>query len=126
MKLRIKGNSLRLRIAPSELAELLKSRHLEETIRFAPDPDAYLTYALEADSRCQVVSVRYTPSCVTVLIPSAVVQRWADSEEVGIYGTSDIGGPSLAIAVEKDFACIDRSDVDNTDTFPNPHEGAVC
>ena len=41
-------------------------------------------------------------------------------------GASDVGGPSLAIAVEKDFACIDRSDADNTDTFPNPHEGAVC
>lgn len=126
MKLRIKGNSLRLRIAPSELAELLKTGHIEETIRFAPDPGATLTYALEADPHSEKVAIRYTPSRVAVLIPHADVGPWADSSEVGIYGASDVGGPSLAIAVEKDFACIDRSDADNTDTFPNPHEGAVC
>ena len=30
------------------------------------------------------------------------------------------------IIVEKDFACLDLSDADNHDTFPNPQLGAVC
>jgi hypothetical protein len=28
--------------------------------------------------------------------------------------------------VEKDFACLDRIDEDNGDTFANPHAGATC
>ena len=34
MKLRIKGNSLRFRVSPSELMRLLESGRLEESIRF--------------------------------------------------------------------------------------------
>ena len=37
MKLRIKGNSLRLRISRSEVARLLEGDCLEETIHFAPE-----------------------------------------------------------------------------------------
>jgi hypothetical protein len=32
----------------------------------------------------------------------------------------------LKIAVEKDWACLDDSDEDNADTFPNPNQGANC
>jgi hypothetical protein len=27
----------------------------------------------------------------------------------------------LAVLVEKDFACLDRGDEENADTFPHPH-----
>jgi hypothetical protein len=33
---------------------------------------------------------------------------------------------SLEIVVENDFACLDRSDEDNSDAFANPHAGAAC
>ncbi len=47
MKLRIKGNSLRLRVSPSEMERLLSAGRIEEIIHFAQEPDAKLTYALE-------------------------------------------------------------------------------
>lgn len=47
MKLRIKGNSLRLRVSRSEVAKLLKGQRVEETIHFAPQSAAPLSYALE-------------------------------------------------------------------------------
>jgi hypothetical protein len=37
MKLRIKGDSLRLRVSRSEVEELLASDCLEDTIHFTPD-----------------------------------------------------------------------------------------
>jgi hypothetical protein len=126
MKLRIKGNSLRLRIAPSEMTRLLQSGRIEETIQFAAKPTAHLTYALEHDAKATVLTVRSAPQHFTVVAPSADVQHWADSSEVGIYGSIDLGSQTLEVSVEKDFACLDKGEVDNSDTFPNPHEGAIC
>lgn len=30
------------------------------------------------------------------------------------------------LLVEKDFACLDGTNTDNEDTFPNPNIGMVC
>jgi len=49
MKLRIKGNTLRVRVSRSEVARLLAADLLEETIYFTPEPTAKLTYALQQD-----------------------------------------------------------------------------
>jgi hypothetical protein len=126
MKLRIKGKSLRLRVSPSEMMRLQEVGRIEETIRLSADPSAILTYALEMDPEVSFLSIRYAPQHVTVVAPGGVVHRWASSSDVGIYGTLDLGEETLEISVEKDFACLDRSDGENADTFPNPHEGAVC
>jgi hypothetical protein len=32
----------------------------------------------------------------------------------------------LEIAVEKDWACLDKDEAENVDTFPNPNAGASC
>lgn len=54
--------------------------------------------------------------------PSREILKWAKSEQVGVYGEQVVfGGATLTVAVEKDFACIDRSDADNSDTFKNPN-----
>ncbi len=45
MKLRIKGNSLRLRLQQAEIAALREGKAVEETVRFSPA--SRLVYALE-------------------------------------------------------------------------------
>ena len=46
---------------------------------------------------------------------------WASSDQVGIEGEQVIDNQtSLRILIEKDFACIDATDEQNADTFPNP------
>lgn len=126
MKLRIKGNSLRLRLTPSEMARLLESGRVEESIRFGPGPDARLTYAVEHTPRVATMTVRYDPGEVTILVSSASARQWADGPEVGLYAQADIESDTLALAVEKDFACLDKTHAENVDTFPNPKQGAVC
>jgi hypothetical protein len=123
MKLRIKANSLRLRVSRSELTRFLAGEQLAETIRFASAPEAKLTYALARDSQATTASVHYLPQAVTVLLTEEQVQVWGQDSQVGVYTTVDIIPEGLLeLIVEKDFACIDRSDEDNTDTFPNPLE----
>jgi|SRR3954447_587905 len=126
MKLRIKGNSLRLRITPSELNRLLETGRIEETISFASDDNARLTYALEHNSQASRLTLRYSPHEVTVIISSTDVRAWAGAHDLGLYGEVMTSNGSLNLAVEKDLGCLDKSDAENADTFPNPRHGTVC
>jgi hypothetical protein len=127
MKLRIKGNSMRFRIARSEVERLLAGDRLEETIYFAPETIAKFTYCLQLEASVSAPTVQYTESRVVVLIPVDQANRWGVTDQVGIaanIGLGDLG--SLALLIEKDFACLDRSADDNQDTFANPKAGADC
>lgn len=126
MKLRIMGNSLRLRITPSEMTRLLDSGRIEETVYFAADANARLTYAIEHAPGVEVISVRWSPQEAVVVIASDEVRRWAKGTDVGLYGETFTSHGPLKLSVEKDFACLDKSDAENADTFPNPQQGAVC
>jgi hypothetical protein len=126
MKLRIKGNSLRLRVSPSEMEQLLQSGRVEETIYFAAEEGARLTYALEQSAQAETMTVRYRPQEVTVLVSSSEARNWAEGNDVGLYGAAGSGHVPLELAIEKDFACLDKAEAENADTFPNPRQGIVC
>jgi len=127
MKIRMKGNSLRLRVSRSELARLLAGDCVEETIHFAPQASAKFTYALQQESSAKSPTVHYTGSRVSFLLPADQAYVWAATDQVGIAEEISLGTfGSLALLIEKDFACLDRSDEDNRDSFSNPHADATC
>ena len=127
MKLRIKGNSLRFRLRQAELATLVDAGHIEETVHLGSEPNSRMTYALEHQPSLARTMLRYHAPELTIVLATEDVRTWAETNEVGIYATLAIGTHgSLEIVVEKDYACLDLSDGDNVDTFPNPNDGAVC
>jgi hypothetical protein len=127
MKLRIKGNSLRLRVTQSELARVLAGDCVEETVHFTPEANGSLTYALQQTTSAKTVTVEYANSRVSILVPADQAHVWGVTEQVGIVESISMGAfGSLKLLIEKDFACLDRSHEDNQDTFANPHAGAVC
>ena len=123
MKLRIKGNSLRLRISQQEMAALLRNGEIEETIRFGSAADANLTYALRLAASPQDIGLDYRAQRVTILLSTAAATRWSRTDDVGIYGDSESG---VALLVEKDYACLDGDDPQDEDAFPNPKAGVAC
>jgi hypothetical protein len=127
MKLRIKGNSLRLRVSPSEVARLLKHECLEETIHFGPQANAKLTYALQQEPTVSMLAVQFIENRVTVLISADQANMWGSTEQVGIGEDISLGKLGvLTVLIEKDFACLDQSEEDNQDRFSNPNAGAMC
>lgn len=126
MKLRMKDGSLRLRLAPSEVGRLLKEGRVAETVYFAQGDVAKLTYALQTAENTAPVSVRVGEQELAVVVPAGSARYWAESTEVGLYGQVPVANGVLEIAIEKDFACLDKSEAENTDTYPNPKEGTVC
>lgn len=127
MKLRIKGNSLRFRVSRSEVTRLLAADAVMETIQFAPEAGARFTYALQRDPSVRRPTVQYTQNKVLVLLPADQADAWGGTDQVGITEDIRLGElGALALLIEKDFACLDRSDEDNQDTFANPNAGAQC
>lgn len=127
MKLRIKGNSLRLRVSRSELSQFLAGYRIEETIHLTTSTEAKLTYALESSPSATEVGVRYVPQEITVLLPEMLMQAWSEEREIGVYASIDIGNAkTLEVSIEKDFACLDGSDEENLDTFANPQADRAC
>lgn len=127
MKLRMKGNSVRLRITRSELARLGAGGRVEESTRLGSLTDERLRYSLASDGSVAGIAVSFLDGHIAVVVPVKQMRQWCGSDDVGIYAVLDIGsGESLEVAVEKDYACLDRNAEDNEDTFANPHAGKAC
>jgi hypothetical protein len=125
MKLRIRGNSVRVRVSRDELAGILETGAAEDAICFSPS--AVLRYRVEVGSgggpRAEFASGQ-----VRVVLSQADVERWSSDDEVSIRGEQPIGdGRVLRILVEKDFACLaPRGDEEEEgDLFPNPRASAM-
>jgi hypothetical protein len=127
MKLRIKGDSIRLRVSRSEVASLLNRERVEDTVHFSAAADSHLTYGLQFASQAEPIRIKWERQSVTVLLSDEQMTPWAMDTAVGIYGAADLGPTRwLDVTVEKDFACLDRNDEDNFDTFANPNVETVC
>lgn len=110
-----------MRVTRSEVSRLIDSGRVEETIYFSPGDEMCLTYALMSDATVTSVQVRYTGREIAVVLPQDQALTWAAKEQVGIYATVDLGiNGALELIVEKDFACLEPRDADNSDAFPNP------
>lgn len=127
MKVRIQGDSLRLRLSRSEVSRFLTGDCLEETIHFGPEASAKFTYALQQEPSNSRTTIQYTGSEVTIRIPANHAHLWGVTDQVGMSEDINLGeNGSLALLIEKDFACLDGSEEENRDTFPNPNAGAAC
>jgi hypothetical protein len=122
MKLRIRGNSVRVRLSQSELEQLTHVGVAEDRARFSPD--AELVYRVEVSSEGDV-RADLTGTTVSVSLPRSIFDQWLAPERVSIRGEQQAGATEiLQILVEKDFACLaPRADEDERDLFPNPAGG---
>jgi hypothetical protein len=133
MKLRIKGNSLRLRVTKPELARLVAGDKVEETIQFGAAPDEKLTYVLQVGHPPTVITedpihALFRLNQVRVTLSPAAVRRWRTPDQVGLENLQPVGdGETLHVLVEKDFACIDGPvGSEDPDAFPHPTVGKAC
>ena len=127
MKLRLKGNSIRLRITRSELAHLQNGGRIRETVLFPSNPPQSLSYVLGIDSHHQPVHVSFASQQIVVSLSQDQLTSWSGEHQVGVYASLPVTeSTTLEVAVEKDFACLDLSDEDNKDTFANPLAGKAC
>jgi hypothetical protein len=122
MKLRIRGNTLRLRLSRTEVDELAERGEVHDGITFGAAATERLGYSLVTSDETTAAFARLSSTGITVTLPRALAREWASSDTVGLDAQQPIGaGEALKILVEKDFECLKpREGEDDTDAFPNP------
>ncbi|MEA2709740.1 MAG: hypothetical protein QOF78_2341 [Phycisphaerales bacterium] len=122
MKLRIKGNSIRLRLGPSEVLQLILDGAVEEVTELGPAPTQRFGYALLATDASSDISARFEDQRIVIRVPQDVMERWATTGQVSIDAQQRTrAGRDLRILIEKDFECIDPPTGESQeDTYPNP------
>ncbi len=119
MKLRIRENSIRLRLTKSEVAEFGEKGLIENKTEFG---ESVFIYALKSSDSAQSLQVSFENGRIEIIVPKAITENWTNTQEVGISGETE----TLKILIEKDFACLTvRESEDESDAFPNPTE-KIC
>src|ERR1700753_1535733 len=118
MKIRIKGNSIRLRLTKPEVAQFGKDGYLEERTVFG---NGTFTYALRNSDSDAQLAAGFEDNTITMYVPAAMATEWVNTNTVGYSATMDTGMGQMALLLEKDFKCID-GDVqeDQSDNYENP------
>jgi hypothetical protein len=120
MKLRLQGNSVRLRLTRSEVERLRDTGIVEESVNFCGGE--VLVYRLHSRTEPGPVQAGFRQGTLTVSVPMDAAQAWAASKEVGVYAQSG----ALAISIEKDFRCLTRPrEGQELDAYPHPGEPAA-
>ena len=121
MKLRIHGNTLRLRLNRAEVARLAETGRVEEAVQFAPD--IALRYVLETAPEGDAPRALYGDREIRVLVPVTTAREWTSTDLVAVSGEQIVtAGITLNILVEKDFKCLHGESELDLDAFPNPLE----
>ena len=118
MKLRIKGNSIRLRLLKSEVDQFAAEGSLTDRTAFGANS---LRYSIRVSADAEKIFAEFQDNEIRVVIPDKLAREWVANGEVGFEADQSVGDEILTILVEKDFACLDRpDDPDRHDAFPNP------
>jgi len=118
VKLRIKGDSLRLRLSQGEMHTLAQRGEVEERVSFPGG--AALRYRIRVSDNAEI-SASYADNLIDILVPAAVSRQWCDTDLVTLSATQSLAAGELRIVLEKDWACLaPREGEDESDNFPHP------
>ena len=119
MKLRIRDNSVRLRLTQGEVERLRDEGIVSARTGFPGGRE--FQYVVESSPASVKPGAFLSESVITVRLPETTVLAWANSEQVSIIGEQLLDAEKLKILVEKDFACLaPREGEDESDMFPHP------
>jgi hypothetical protein len=101
MKLRIRGQQLRIRTDPEEMRTLASAGCIEDSIQLAPGRP--LIYRLTIAAAASTLGVAFEDNLIEVRIPEEQARRWCSTDLVGLSGTQRSDAVELRVSLEKDF-----------------------
>jgi hypothetical protein len=102
VKLRLAGNSLRLRLAPHEVAALGAGGGVETAVWLVPGEAAPFRYRLELRSGAGDPEVERRGDTLVVALPLETAREWIAGDAPGVYAELATGHIPLSLAVETD------------------------
>jgi hypothetical protein len=113
MKLRIKDNSIRLRLTRSEVSQLASHGQVQSHTELREGH--HFNYRL---AMAPAFGVDFSGNTLTVLVATEQAKLWCqDDAQIGIEHTKG----ALHLLIEKDFTCLSvRPEEQNGDYYPHP------
>ena len=122
MKLRLKGNSLRVRLNRRDIERLIDEGRVDDALRFGPG--LAFSYAVEmGPAPRERPRASYAAGRLLIRIDPEDAEDWLAGDRVGFDHLQEVEGGVVRVLLEKDFACIDRpagEEADDDYAFPNP------
>ena len=127
MKLRIRGNSIRLRLLKAEINALGRQEQVVETTRLGPGASNKLTYILATHTEVAIILTNWADQTLLVTVRQDVATELAETSKVSLSEKIVFEDEILKVLIEKDFKCLTvRTDEDESDNFQNPQESHLC
>ncbi len=118
MKIRIKGNSIRIRLTRTEVAKLCEEGNIHETTQF---PSAQFTYEVLLSQEKDALCATLEDARIRFYLPAKLAENWPINETVGFEEWVNLNeNSSLHLLLEKDFQCLEVRAEDESDQYPNP------
>ncbi|WP_313190591.1 DUF7009 family protein [Sphingobacterium sp.] len=113
MKIRVKDNSVRIRLTQSEVNALYQDGNISSRTEFL---EQAFVYAVE---RADVpeLSVEFVENKITLKTPANLLEQLYSTDVVGFEGLTG----KVKLLLEKDFVCLDNTLEDQSDNYPNPN-----
>jgi hypothetical protein len=120
MKLRIKGNSLRIRLTKSEVSTFASNGYLEEETQFGNNK---FVYSLQRIDKGDTLTATLEENKIIMFVPFSLTENWPVNNIVGFDSHMPIAdNKSLYLLLEKDFICLDERTEDQSDNYENPNK----
>jgi hypothetical protein len=112
MKLRLRSNTIRLRLLKGEVDRLAEGHTIVETL-----PTSRPFHFSVQPAEVEELTATFDNDTLLIQVPLVWAKRWPTTDEVGRGATTN----SLDILIEKDWACTTpRAAEENDGTYPNP------
>lgn len=117
MKIRIRGDSLRLRLSQSDVRALDREGSVGDELHFPAG--GVLGCELRVADGGEALDATLSDRTIRVTMPPAWARKLIDTDEVGVHSEVALeGGRTLVLLVEKDFRClVPRDGEDDGDGF---------
>jgi len=119
MKVRIKGNFVRYRLSKIDVELLSSCGVVEEKTCFKNNQ--LFSYSLRSKEEIKNLDADFNNGHLTIYIPAEDAKNWVNNKKVGYRNTINIDIKNiLVLLIEKDFQCLDETEEDQSDNYPNP------
>ena len=119
MKVRIKGNSIRVRLTQKEVRNLQVDGRVEEQIYLGITEDEFIRYVIEKSPKLKIRAF-FRSNEIKIEVPEGLIDQWTKSQENSLESIQEIEPESyLKILIEKDLKPLLARE-EQEDWFPNP------
>jgi hypothetical protein len=121
MKLRLKENTIRIRLSMNEVEKLVSAGQIASKTMF-PGMNALVTQIHLGGG--EIPTISFENGRIAIDLPEKSAKGWPESDQVGFEWSLALhDGSQLSLLIEKDFRCLtERPGEDESALYPNPNQ----